>query len=102
VIYKFKSKATGDLIMLGPHGDELLRVLGREPAERGIIEAAAMPAAMAAIEAAVAAEQPPPTADADAEPGAEERAVSLRRRLWPVHEMLARAHAAGQAIVWGV
>jgi len=47
MIYKFKSKATGDLIMLGPHGNQMLALLGREPAAQGIIEAAAMPAALA-------------------------------------------------------
>jgi hypothetical protein len=39
MLYKFRSKAAGDLIMLGPQGDQLLRLLGREPARQGIIEA---------------------------------------------------------------
>ncbi|MCW5640107.1 MAG: DUF1840 family protein, partial [Rubrivivax sp.] len=38
MIYKFRSKAAGDLIMLPAHGDQLLRLLGREPAAQGIIE----------------------------------------------------------------
>jgi hypothetical protein len=104
-IYKFKSKATGDLIMLGPNGDELLRTIGREPAAKGIIEAAAMPAAMAAIEAAVAAEEAAGRAgDADDAPndGHKAPAISLRRRFWPMREMLARAHTAGECVVWGV
>ena len=46
MIYKFKSKAAGDVIMLRPHGDQLLRLIGREPAAKGIIEVADMPAAM--------------------------------------------------------
>lgn len=100
MIYKFKSKACGDLIMLGEHGDQLLRLLGREPAARGIIEAAAMPAALATLEAAIAAEARPAAADDDeraAEPG-----VPLRQRLWPMVEMLRQSHAAGQPVVWGV
>ncbi len=32
MIYKFKSKASGDIIMMGPTGDALLRALGRTPA----------------------------------------------------------------------
>ena len=36
MIYKFRSKAAGDLIMLGPHGDQIMRILGREPAPKGI------------------------------------------------------------------
>src|SRR5206468_2407161 len=47
MIYKFKSKATGDVIMMGPNGDQVLRLIGKEPAAKGIIEVAAMPSAMA-------------------------------------------------------
>ena len=32
MIYRFRSPATGDVVMLGASGDELLRILGREPA----------------------------------------------------------------------
>jgi hypothetical protein len=100
VIYKFKSKASGDLVMLGEHGDQLLRLLGREPAARGIIEVAAMPAALATLEAAVAAEAQAGKKDDD-EPAAE-TAVPLRQRLWPMVEMLRQSHAAGHPVVWGV
>ena len=51
MIYKFKSQAAGDVIMLAPAGDALMRVLGREPSAKGIIEVADTPQAMAAIQA---------------------------------------------------
>ena len=104
MIYKFKSKATGDLIMLGASGDQLLRAIGREPAAQGIIEVAAMPAAIVAIEAAVNAQEAAGNArEGDQPEGAgAEAAISLRRRLWPMREMLARAQAAGEPVVWGV
>ena len=57
MIYKFKSKASGDIIMMGPTGDALLRALGRAPAPKGIIEPADMAAAMVAIEQAVVADE---------------------------------------------
>ena len=57
MLYKFKSKAAGDVIMMAPSGDEVLRVIGKSPAAKGIIEVASMPAAMAAIEQAVAADE---------------------------------------------
>lgn len=105
MIYKFKSKATSDVIMLGPNGDQLLRLIGREPAAQGIIEPAAMPAAIAALEAAVVADEA-----ARAEARAEEvepderegTQVALRQRVWPMIEMMRRAHAAGEPVVWGV
>lgn len=107
MIYKFKSKAAGDLIMMGPSGDQVLRIIGKEPAPKGIIEPAAMPAAMAAIERAVADEEAA-RARAEREAEAEGRTlapregVSLRQRAWPMIEMMKRAHAAGKDIVWGV
>lgn len=107
MIYKFKSKAAGDLIMLGPNGDALMRVLGREPAAQGIIEPADMPAAQQAIEQAVAADE---AARAQAEQEALARGEALgpregitpRQRLWPMLELLRRAHGADQPVVWGV
>lgn len=114
MIYKFKSPATGDLIMLGPHGDQLLRLLGREPAPQGIIEPAAMPAAVLALRHAIEQDEarrddPAPgeapagaEADEEADEDARQRRVGLRRRLWPMVEMLRRAHAEDAPVVWGV
>jgi hypothetical protein len=103
MIYRFSSAATGDVVMLGASGDELLRLLGREPSRTGIVEAAAMPDAIARLQAAVAAAEAPREPDSDAadrsdKPGA----VSLRQRVWPMIEMFRRAHAAGEPVVWGV
>ncbi len=96
MIYKFKSKAAGDLIMLGPQGDQLLQLLGRDPVAKGIFEVTDMPALVARLEAAVAG------AAAAPDEGSPEPEVALRQRLWPMIEMLRRCHAAGQPIVWGV
>jgi hypothetical protein len=95
MIYKLRSKAAGDVIMLEPHGNQLLRLLGREPAAKGIIEVADMPAAMRALQEAAAQGDAP--ADEDGE-----RGVGLKQRVWPMVEMLKRSHAAGEPIVWGV
>jgi hypothetical protein len=100
MMYKFKSKATGDVIMLGPNGDQLMRLLGREPALKGIIEPAAMPEAMRLLQAAVAEAEAAGTGDAD--DAAADRDVGLRQRVWPMVEMLKRAGQAGEPIVWGV
>jgi len=107
MIYKFKSKAAGDVIMMGPTGDQVLRALGREPAPKGIFEVAAMPAAIAAIEQAVAADDAArklaeEEAAAEGKKLAPRDAVSLRQRAWPLVEMMKRAMAEGHDIVWGV
>ena len=102
MIYKFKSPATGDLIMLGPQGDQMLRLIGREPAAKGIIEVAAMPAAIDALQAAVAAAETPADTPAEDRDEASAPNVGLRQRLWPMVELLRRAQAADAAVVWGV
>ncbi|MCG3188876.1 MAG: hypothetical protein LKCHEGNO_01066 [Burkholderiaceae bacterium] len=96
MIYRFQSKVTGDLIMLQPHGELLLRLIGREPAPKGIIEVSDMPAALAALQQAAAQAQAP-AAESDGE-----RGVGLKQRVWPMIEMIKRTLDAGEPIVWGV
>ena len=109
MLYKFKSKAAGDVIMLGPNGDQLMRLLGREPAARGIFEVDAMPGAIAALEAAVVADEARRTSGAggqtdgvgEASTGQGGDGIALRLRVWPLVEMMRRCHAADEVIVWG-
>ena len=100
MIYKFKSRATGDLIMTQPVGDRVLAIIGKAPTPQGIIDVEQLPAAVSALEAAVAAESPKPADGGDqASPKAD--AVSLRQRVWPMVEMMKRALAENEPIVWG-
>ena len=107
MIYKFKSKAAGDVIMMGPAGDAVLRLIGKAPAPTGIIESGAMGAAIGALEQAVSADDAA-RAQAEREAAAEGRkpgardGVTLRQRAWPLVEMMKRSSAAGADIVWGV
>jgi hypothetical protein len=110
--YLFKSKAAGDVLMLGPSGDQLLRIIGKEAAAKGLIEPAALPAAIRAIEAAIAQDEAKPApaparagsaeGPGEAEGEAEGEGVSLRQRAWPLLEMMRAAQAAAQDIAWGV
>jgi Domain of unknown function (DUF1840) len=107
MIYKFKSKAAGDVIMTSPAGDDVLRLIGKSPAAQGIIESAAMASAIAAIEQAVAADeaaraQAEKEAAADGKKLAPRDGVSLKQRGWPLVEMMKRSMAEGADIVWGV
>ena len=105
MIYKFRSKAAGDTLMLGPQGDQFLRAIGREPAPQGIIEPPAMPGALAALQQAIERDEAA-RAQAQANDVVREAEgqdpVSLRRRLWPMVEMIRRAQAADEPVVWGV
>ena len=99
MIYKFKSKATGDLIMTQPVGERVLSLIGKPATPQGIIDVDQLAAAMSALESAVATESPAPAGADDAGPKADR--VSLRQRVWPMVEMMKRALAEKQPITWG-
>lgn len=108
MLYKFKSPAAADLIMLEPQGRRMLQIIGKPVEDRqGILLPAAMPAAVAALEAAIEHEEAQRKA-AEAEAAAkgealpEPEGVSLRQRATPFIEMLRRCQAADKEIVWGV
>lgn len=113
MLYRFKCKATGDLLMLAPQAQQLWHALGREPADRGILEPADMAAALQALRKAVDDDDRARALDAAARSpvhGVDTRdaqmvgrdPVSARQRLWPMVEMIRRAQAAGEPVVWGV
>ena len=107
MLYKFKSKAAGDLIMLEPNGRRVLEIVGKDPGPKGIILPEEMPAATQALEAAIAREEAEHQAIID-EAKAKGQvppkfdAVSLRQRAVPFLDMLRRCSQAGKEIVWGV
>ena len=107
MLYKFKSKAAGDLIMLEPNGRRVLEIIGKDPGPKGIILPDEMPAAIKALEAAIAREEAEHQAaidDAKAKGQVPPKfdAISLRQRAVPFIDMLKRCSQAGKEIVWGV
>jgi Domain of unknown function (DUF1840) len=100
MLYKFKSKAAGDVIMLKPNGDQVMRLIGREPSAQGIFEVGHMPQLISALEQAVTADDAA-RKQAAGEPQVKGDGVSLRQRVWPLVEMLRRCSAAGEVITWG-
>ena len=103
MIYKFRSKAAGDVIMLGANGRQVLTLMGKAPDAKGILEPGDMPGASAALQAAIEADdQRRAEQGATDEPGERPDAISLRQRAWPLVEMMKRAHAADEPITWGV
>ena len=112
MLYKFKSKATGDLIMLEPQGRQILKLIGKESGPQGIILPAEMLSAIAALQEAVvreeaaiqAAREAAKTADRDAKQASvdSQKGISLKQRVVPFIDMLRRAHAEDKEVVWGV
>jgi Domain of unknown function (DUF1840) len=107
MLYKFKSKAAGDLIMLEPNGRRVLEIIGKDPGPQGIILPDQMPAALAALEQAIAREEAEQQAAIDAARAVGEvpprfDSVSLRQRAVTFIDMLRRCAQADKEIVWGV
>lgn len=107
MLYKFKSKATGDLIMLEPHGRQILSLLGKDPSPRGILQVAEMPAALQALHSALVKQderdaQARQAAQARGEETLHEDNVSLRQRAVPFIAMMQRCLDEQHDIVWGV
>lgn len=100
MLYKFKSKNAGDVIMLEPNGRKVLEVIGKDAGPTGIILAAQMPAAIQALQDAIALEESrDENTDDDAVQG---DAPGLRQRAMPFIDMLQRNHKSGTDVTWGV
>jgi hypothetical protein len=111
MLYKFKSKGTGDVIMLEPQGRQILQIIGKSPEAKGIVLSVEMPDAIQALRDAVAQEE---AALAAAEQAQKEQdgsdtsvksasgSIRLKQRVVPFIDMLQRAHAEEVDVVWGV
>ncbi len=111
MLYKFKSKVAGDVIMLQPNGQRVLEIIGKhsaaEPSHKGILLPEQMPMALAALAAAIADEaaaRQQAVAQALAENMAPPQfeAVSLKQRALPFMDMVRDCLKAQEAITWGV
>ena len=98
MLYKFKSKDAGDVIMLEANGRRILEIIGKNAGPKGIILPEQMPAAIAALEAAVALEQSGEE-EAGNVPG---DGLGLHQRALPFIDMLRRNHKSSHEVVWGV
>ena len=109
MLYEFKSKAAGTVVMTGTVGDRMLAIIGRAPGPQGVFTPEQLGPAIEALQAAIKAEklalqQPAPdsqdkddeTSDSDGE------AISLAQRALPLIELLSSARAAGKPVTWGV
>lgn len=105
-LYRFKSRETGDLVMLKPHGQRILEVLGKS-LDAGIIQPEEVPAAVlklreAAAQEAAEQQRLKEEALARGEVAPEFDPVTLKLRIVPFVEMLQRCEQAKVDVVWGV
>lgn len=111
MLYKFKSKATGDVIMLQPNGQRVLEIIGKhsaaEPSVKGILLPEQMQDALSALQTAIGHEEvqrKEAIAKAKAEnlPAPQFEAISLRQRALPFMDMVRECLKAEEPILWGV
>jgi Domain of unknown function (DUF1840) len=107
MLYKFKSSAAGDLIMLEPNGRRVLETMGKDAGPTGIILPEQMRGAIEALTTAITQEEDAQKtaidqAKAKGEVAPRFDAVSLRKRAWPLVEMLQRCMKENAPITWGV
>ncbi|HLS55448.1 MAG TPA: DUF1840 domain-containing protein [Zeimonas sp.] len=114
MIYEFKSRATGSVIMTKPVAEWILQIVGKAPGAQGIFTVEQMPGAIAALRKAIDDERQALRAEAarggtsaaQADDASKDEAdaypVSLAQRAFPFIEMLEAAHKAGKDVTWGV
>ena len=107
MLYRFKSQATEDVVMMEGNARQLLDIVGKA-SSKGIITAEQLPAAITALENAVKHDTISNKHNHDAfaaEDHADEAErvhVGLHQRAAPLIHMFKRAQAAGKDVVWGV
>lgn len=107
MLYRFKCKATGDVVMLENNGKRLLEILGKDPAHPGILLNQDMPRAIQTLRDAVFEdecefERLKQEALARGEELPDPDRVSLRTRVTPFIDMLQHCMREGCEVVWGV
>lgn len=105
--FRFKSRSTGDVVMLEHNAKQLLQIMGKERSGPGILLAEQMPAAIEAIQAAVAHEEAEferkkQEALEKGEYAPDPDRISLRTRVGPFLDMLKHCMSEHTEVLWGV
>lgn len=108
-LVRFSSKAAGEIFMFEDNARRIFEILGKEASAKGIVTAEQVPAALAALKAAVeeerrlAAANGPASANPDDQPrGENPQFVRLGQRAFPLIDMLERAARKKVDVLWGV
>lgn len=103
-MYRFKSRATHDLLMLHAVGQDILRLLGKDPDHPGVIRWQDMAVARQLLtDAAQQTATTNPTHDDDvSEETPDASQVDLSKRIVPLLTVLKRCEQAQVDLVWGV
>lgn len=112
MIYEFRSRATGTIVMTDKVAERMLGIIGKPAGPIGIITVAQLPQAVAALRGAIADERRARETARDAhatEPHHTDRSenaspadmITLEQRALPLIEMFERAAQAKRDVTWG-
>lgn len=95
MLVTFTTKAYADITMFGDVAKSILKMMGHSGTIPSAIVAADVPAALARLKAAVAAQQPAASDGDDEEPP-----VSMAHRVLPIIELLTAAAKQNCDVMW--
>jgi len=104
----FRSDAAADIMMFDDVAKRMMELIGREFSTRGIITVEQLPAAIARLREAIAADRAAHAGEYDRPeleegPGGSKRAyVGLAPRAVPLAEMFEYSLKAGKPVMWGI
>ena len=101
---RFQSSAAGDVQMFTSDAGEMLKAMGHPDRPQGALLPEDLPAAVAALEAAVqhSKAQPPVAVPATHADETLEQRVDFGRRAWPLMELLRLSAERQVAVTWGL
>ena len=114
MIVTFQSPASGDVIMFGDVAQRMMKLMGKEPTDKGIVTVEQLPDAIARLKAAIeedkrqraglSEEDLPQTEPAAGSGGAANSRpfVTLTQRAVPLLELLEWSLKKQKPVVWGV
>jgi hypothetical protein len=108
MLITFHSQAAGDVMMFDHVARQMLRIIGKNPMNRGIVTVGQLPEAIAALRGAAIADR---AGGPDGRPGAEttgqgdaesqeELFVSASQRAWPLIELFEWSLKADKPVLW--
>lgn len=100
MLVTFSCNAYANITMFGADAVRLLELMGHRGTVPGALLAENVPAALASLEAAVAANEQLPEAEESGQSVDEEPPVSLSRRALPVIELLKAAVKSKSDVMW--
>lgn len=100
----FRSEVGPDVMMFDEVAHRMMDLLGKERSAQGVVSVEQLPAAIAALKAAIAKDRgaQQPQADENDDEAPTNRPVSLAQRALPLVELLEISLARGKPVTWGV